>query len=98
MDFEEGQMPYILEVEFVGRREVRSSSHKRRSEPLGLEYLLRKCREKNERIIHIQEQITNVIKSLKTIQRTTDKRHRKDYVRSISSSMKHHHIVKKKGY
>ena len=91
-------MPHITGYEFVGRREVRSSRHKRSTGPLSLEYLLRKCREKNERIIHIQEQITNVIKSLKIIQRTTDNRHRKDYVRSISSSMKHHHIVKKKGY
>ena len=59
MDFEEGQIPHITGYEFVGRREVRSSRHKRSTGPLSLEYLLRKCREKNERIIHIQEQITN---------------------------------------
>ena len=51
MDIEEGRRPYSFEEGFVeGRRSIR---HKRSSEPLSLEDSLRKCREDNERIIHI---------------------------------------------
>ena len=51
MDFEEGQRPYSFEEEFVeGRKSIR---YKRGSDPLSLEDSVRKCREDNERIIHI---------------------------------------------
>ena len=45
-----------LEMDFEG---IRSSRAKRSSEPLILEYTMRKCREDNERIVHTQEQIMN---------------------------------------
>ena len=51
MDFEEGQRPRSLEEEFLdGMRSIRL---KRSSELLILEDSVRKCREDNERIIHI---------------------------------------------
>ena len=66
MDFEEGQRPCSPQEDFVeGRRSIR---HKRSSELLRLEDLVRKCREDNERIIHIRKQIMNDLKSLNTIQ------------------------------
>jgi len=68
------------------------------SEPLRLEDLVRKCREDNERIIHIQEQIMNDLKSLNTIQRSAKKSHKRGYVRSRSSSRRPHHSKRKKGY
>ena len=53
MDFEEGRRPYSTEEEFFeGRSSIR---HKRSSESLSLEDSVRKCREDNERIIHIKE-------------------------------------------
>ena len=71
MDIEEGWRPYSPKEEFVeGRRLI---IHKMTSEPLSLEDLVRKCREDNERIIHIQEKIMNDLKSLKTIQRSAEK-------------------------
>ena len=96
MDLEEGWRPYSLEEEFVEGR--RSTRHKMISEPLRLEDSVRKCREDNERIIHIQEQIMNDIKSLKTIQRSTEKSHKRVYVRSISSSRRPYHSERNKGY
>ena len=94
--FEEGWRPYSPKEEFVeGRRSYR---HKRRSELLILEDSARKCREDNERIIHIQEHIMNDLKSLKTIQRYAEKSNRRGYVRSKSSSMQPHKIEKNKGY
>ena len=75
MDFEEGRRPYSPEEEFVeGRKSIR---HKRSTEPLILEDSMRKCREDNERIIHIQEQIMNDLKSLNTIQISIEKSHKK---------------------
>ena len=74
MDIEEGQRPYSPEEEFVEGR--MSIIHKRSSEPLILEDSVRKCREDNERINHIQEQIMNALKSLKTIQRSAEKSHK----------------------
>ena len=40
----------------------------------------------------------NDLKSLKTIQRSTEKIHKKGYVRYRSSSMKPYHSKRKKGY
>ena len=62
MDFEEGRRPYSPEEEFV--EGIRSIRHKMSNEPLSLEDSMRKCREDNERIIHIQENTMNDIKSL----------------------------------
>ena len=45
MDFEHGKRPYIPKEEFVEGR--RSSRHKRSSEPLSLDNLVRKCRKDN---------------------------------------------------
>ena len=96
MDIEEGQRPYSLEEEFVeGRRSIR---HKMSSEPSILEDSVRKCREDNERIIHIQEHIMNDIKSLKTIQRFAEKSHKRGYMRYRSSSRRPYHSKRKKGY
>ena len=59
-EFEEGWRPYSPKEEFVeGRRSIR---HKRRSESLSLADSMRKCREDNGRIIHIQEKIMNDLK------------------------------------
>ena len=69
-----------------------------RSEPLSLEDSVRKCREDNEIIIHIQEQIMNDLKSLKTIQRSTEKSHKRGYVRSISYSRRPYHLERKQSY
>ena len=75
MDFEEGRRPYSLEEDFTeGRRSIR---HKRSSESLILEDLVRKCREDNERIIYIQERIMNDLKSLNTIQISIENSHKK---------------------
>ena len=53
MDIDEGWRPYSPKEEFVeGRKSMR---HKMSSESLSLEDSVRKCREDNERIIHIQE-------------------------------------------
>ena len=68
------------------------------SGPLSLEDSVRKCREDNERIIHIQEQSMNDLKSLKTIQISTEKSHKRGYVRSRSSSRRPYHSERKKGY
>ena len=57
MHFEEGRRPYSPEEEFVGR--IISIRHKRSKESLSLEDSVRKCREDNERIIHIHENIMN---------------------------------------
>ena len=57
MDFEEGQRPYSPKEEFV--EGIRSITFKRSSELLILEDSVRKCREDNERIIHIHENIMN---------------------------------------
>ena len=59
---------------------------------------MRKCREDNERIIHIHEQIMNDLKSLKTIQRSAENSHKRGYVRSRSSSRRPYHLERKKGY
>ena len=59
---------------------------------------MKKCREDNERIIHIQEQIMNDLKSLKTIPRSTEKSRKRGYVWFISSSRRPHHSERKKGY
>ena len=59
---------------------------------------MRKCREDNERIIHIQEQIMNDLKSLKNIQRSAEKSHKRGYWRSISSSRRPYHLERKTGY
>ena len=96
MDIEEGQRSYSPKEDFVEGK--RSTRHKMSSEPLILEDSVRKCREDNERIIHIQEQIMNDLKSLKTIQRFAEKSHKIGYVRSISSSRKPYHSNRKKGY
>ena len=53
MDFEQVRRPYSPEEEFV--EGIRSIRHNRISEPLSLEDSVRKCREDNEMIIHIQE-------------------------------------------
>ena len=95
-DIEEGRRPYSPEEEFV--EGIRSTRHKMSSEPLILEDSARKCREDNERIIHIQEQIMNDLKSLKTIQRSTEKNHKRGYVRYRSSSRRPYHSERKKGY
>ena len=96
MDFEEGRRPYSPKEEFVeGKISIR---HKRSIEPLILEDSMRKCRKDNERIIHIQEQIMNDLKSLKTIQRSTGKIHKRGYVRSRSYSRRPYHSEIKKGY
>ena len=96
MDIEEGRRPYSPEEEFVEGR--KSIGHKRSSEPLILEDSMRKCREDNERIIHIQEQIMNYLKSLNIIQRSAEKSHKRGYVSSRSSSRKPYHSERKKGY
>ena len=96
MDFEEVRRPYSPEVEFIeGRRLI---IHKRSSELLILEDSMSKCREGNERIIHIQEHIMNDIKSLKTIQRFAENIHKIGYVRSRSYSRRPYHSERKKGY
>ena len=59
---------------------------------------MQKCREDNERIIHIQEQIMNDLRSFKTIQISAIKSHKIGYVRSISSSRRPYHSKRKKGY
>ena len=96
MDIEEGQRPYSPKEEFF--EGIRSTRHKMSSEPLSLEDSVRKCREDNERIIHIQEQIMNNLKSLKTIQRSTEKSDKRGYVRSISYSKRPYHSERKKRY
>ena len=96
MDIEEGQRPYSLEEEFVEERI--STRHNMSSEPLILEDSVRKCREDNERIIHIQEHIMNDLKSLKTVQRSAEKSRKRGYVRSRSSSRRPYHSERKKGY
>ena len=96
MDIEEGRRPYSPKEEFV--EGISSIIHKRSSEPLSLEDSVRKCREDNERIIHIQEQIMNDIKSLNTIQKLSKKSHKIGYVRSRSSSRRPYHSEIKKGY
>ena len=53
MNFEEGWRPYSPEEDFV--KGIMSIIHKTRSEPLILVDSVRKCREDNERIIHIHE-------------------------------------------
>ena len=58
----------------------------------------RKCREDNERIIHIQEQIMNDLKSLKTIQRSVEKSHKRVYARYRSYSRRPYHSERKNGY
>ena len=60
MDIEEGRRPYSPKEDFVEGR--RSTRHKMSSELLSLEDSMRKCREDNERIIHIQEHIMNDLK------------------------------------
>ena len=65
---------------------------------LSLEDSMRKCREDNERIIHIQEKIMNDLKSLKTIQRSAEKSHKRGYVRYRSYSRRPYHSERKKGY
>ena len=82
MNIEEGRRPYSPKEEFVEGR--RSIIHNMSSEPLILEDSMRKCREDHERIVHIQEQIMNDLKSLNTIQISTEKSHKRGYVRSIS--------------
>ena len=78
MDLEEVQRPYSPEEEFVaGTSSIR---HKRSSQPLSLEDSVRKCREDNEKILHIQEQIVNDLKSLKTMQISTEKTHKIGYL------------------
>ena len=52
----------------------------------------------NERIIHIQEQIMNDLKSLNTIQRSAEKSNKKGYVRFRSSSRRPYHSKIKKGH
>ena len=84
MDIEEGRRPYSPEEEFVEGR--RSTRYKVSSEPLSLEDSVRKRREDNERILHIQEKIVNDLESLKTIQRYAEKSCKRCYVRSISYS------------
>ena len=96
MDIEEGRRPYSPEEEFVEGR--RSTRHKMSSEPLILEDLVRKYREDNERIIHIQDHIMNDLKSLKTIQRFAEKSHKRGYVRFRSSSRRPYHLERNKGY
>ena len=59
---------------------------------------MKKCREDNERITHIQEHIMNDIKSLKTIQRSVEKSHKRGYVRSRSYSRRPYHLKRRKGY
>ena len=96
MDFEEGRRPYIHEEEFAEGR--RSITHKRINEPLILEDSVRKCREDNERIIHIHEHIMNDLKSVNTIQRSAAKSHKRGYVRSRSFSRRPYHSKRNKGY
>ena len=57
---------------------------------------MRKFKEYNERIIHIQEHIMNDLKSLKTIQRSIENCHKIGYVRSRSYSRRHYHLERKK--
>ena len=96
MDIKERQRPYSPEEEFLeGRRSIR---HKMSNESLILEESVRKCREDNERIIHIQEQIMNDIQSLKTIQISVEKSHTIGYVRSRSYSRRPYHRERRKGY
>ena len=52
----------------------------------------------NKTIIHIQEQIMNDLKSLKTIQRSPEKSHKRGYVRYISYSRRTYNSEIKKGY
>ena len=91
------------------KRETRTNEHKRGSEHLSLEDSIRNCREYNEGIFHIQEQIMHDLKQFQRTQRTTPrnnqdaKRHvpRRDYERSKSFSRRTHHmpsVVKKKRY
>ena len=96
MDFEEGRRPYSHEDEFV--EGIKSNRHKMSSEPLIFEDSVTKCGEDNERIIHIQEQIMNDLKSLKTIQRSIEKSHKRGYVRSISYLRRPYHSDRNKGY
>ena len=51
MDFKEGRRPYSSKEEFVDGR--RSITHKRSIELLSFQDSVRKCREDNEKIIHI---------------------------------------------
>ena len=96
MDFEEGQRPCSPQEDFFeGRSSIR---HKRSSESLSLEDSVRKCREDNERIIHIQEQIVNDLNSLNIIQRSVKKSHKRGYVRYRLSSRRPYHSDIKKGY
>ena len=108
MDFKERQIPWNPKEDFEGR-ETRTNGHKRSSEPLRQEDLVRKCREDNESIIHIQEQIMCDLKQFQITQITTPRnnqdarRHvpRRDYEISRSSSRIPHHItsaMKKKSY
>ena len=96
MNIEEGRRPYSPKEEFVEGK--RSTRHKMSSELLILEDSVRKCKEDNERIIHIQEQIMNDLKSLKTIQRSTEKSHKRGYVRSRSYLRRPYHSERNKGF
>ena len=96
MDIEEGQRPYSPEEEFV--EGISSIRHKMRSELLILEDLVRKCRDDNERIIHIQKLIMNDLKSFKAIQRSTEKSYKRGYVSSRSYSRRPYHLERKNGY
>ena len=82
MDIEEGRRPYSPKEEFV--EGIRSNRHQMSSETLILEDSVTKCGEDIERIIHIQEQIMNDLKSLNIIQRSAKKSHKRGYVRSRS--------------
>ena len=57
-----------------------------------------KCREDNERIILIQEQIMIDLKSSKTIQIFVEKSNKRCYVRYISSSRRPYRLERKKRY
>ena len=89
MDIEEGRRPYSPEEEFV--EGISSIRNNRSNELLSLADSMGKCREDNKRIIHLQENIMNDLKSLNSIQRSTKKRYKRGYVRYRSSLRRPYH-------